>query len=135
MIQIYAACDGNWSEPEVKVSGSAKFLSNNLGDLLNEVTNSISTSLSTSKDKFYPISIPTLVIELEYSGNEHLTVIVDKNQFILKGTNFAFNKLGDSLINYFYFGANVGEHFHLDYYEGNQILNYTNCHLIFVCDR
>lgn len=50
-------------------------------------------------------------------------------------TKASLNKLADSLINFFDDDSNVGEHFQLDYYEGNEVLNETNCHLIFICDR
>lgn len=133
-IQVYVACDGDWKEPEIRVSGSAKSLAD-LGKLLNGVTGPITLKIPTLESEFYPVSMPTLVIELDHLGNDRLTVTIDESKFKLTGTNVAFNKLGDSLVNFFDAGASIGEHFQLDYFKGNEVLNDTNAHFIFICDR
>jgi hypothetical protein len=45
------------------------------------------------------------------------------------------NILADSLINVSDDEAEIRDHFHLHYYEGSNVLNETNCSLIFICDH
>lgn len=134
MAQIYIMCDGDWAEPEVQVSGSAKALAN-LGKLLNSIVDPVDLKVPHLENEFYPVSVNVLNIYLDDSGNDRLTVTIDEARFTMRGTTLAFNKLGDSLLNFFDDGSSVGDHFQLDYYEGNEVLNETNCHLIFICDR
>jgi len=134
MTQIHVTCDGDWDEPEVQISGSAKALVS-FGMLLNRVTGPITLEVPALENEFYPLSVNVLNIELEEAGDDRLTVTIDETKFDLRGNNKAFNKLGDSLVNFFDDTSIKGEHFQLDYYEGNEVLNETNCHLIFICDR
>lgn len=132
--QVYVVCDGDWDKPEIRISGAARSLAN-LGVLMNGVSGCVMLDIPILKNEFYPISLSVLVIDLIDSENDRLTVVADKNKLKLTGTNLAFNKLGDSLINFFDDAANVGDHFQLDYFEGNEVLNDTSCHLIFISDR
>ena len=132
--QIHITCDGDWENPEVQISGSSRALAS-FGVLLNGVVTPIHLKIPDLENKFYPVSVNVLNIEPEESGTDRFTVTIDQTNFKLRGTNNAFEKLGDSLINFFDESSNVGEHFQLDYYEGNEVLNETNCHLIFLCDR
>ncbi|MEO3678410.1 hypothetical protein ABGI61_05165 [Rheinheimera sp. FR7-31] len=134
MAQIYVACDGNWSEPEVQISGSAKDLAD-FGVFLNSVTESTSLEVPVLDSEFYPVSVKRIVIEPAGSGDDRIIVTIDEDNFNLTGTKVALNKLGDSLINFFDKNSITGEHFQLDYYEGNKVLSETNCHFIFICDR
>ena len=134
MAQIYVACDGDWKEPEVQISGSTKALAS-FGVMLNGVAGSLTLDVPVLENEYYPVSVNVLNIELDELGNDRLTITIDDTNFNLRGTNKAFNKLGYSLVNFFDDDSNVGEHFQLDYYEGNEVLNETNCHLIFICDR
>lgn len=132
--QIYITCDGDRENPEVQISGSSTALVS-FGSLLNSIAIPIHLDIPDLKNEFYPVSVNILNIEPEETGNNRLTVTFDKTNFKLRGTSNAFEKLGDSLINFFDEYSNIGKHFQLDYYEGNEVLNETNCHLIFLCDR
>lgn len=105
------------------------------GEFLNHIEQPISLDVPHMEDKYYPVSIRKLNMRVLDAGNHCLTVTVKEEEIDLQGTAQAFGKLGESLVNVFGGFASVGEHFHLDYYEGNQILNETRCHLIFICDR
>lgn len=131
-IKIYVNCDGDWSRLEVKISGSANSLAA-FGLFLNECTESAILDVPVLQDKFYRFSIKLVKIEIIKSSNDRLTIEVNENNLYLSGSKLAFNKLGDSLINFFDSASEEGEHFHLDYCEENQMLNKTNCHLIFAC--
>jgi hypothetical protein len=67
-------------------------------------------------------------------GDDLLTVKMIERHLIFSGTLKAFNKIGQSLNNFFEGDVEEGSHFHLDYYEENTILAQTNCHLIFMCN-
>ncbi len=131
-IKMYINCDGDWRRPEVKISGSANSLAA-FGLFLNECTESTILDLLVVENKFYRFSINLIKIEIDKNSNDRLTIEVNENNLHLSGSKLAFNKLGDSLINFFDSASDEGEHFHLDYYEENQTLNKTNCHLIFAC--
>ncbi len=127
-------CDGNWMSPEIQLSGSAKALAH-LGSLLNEIKTPMKIHTVVLKNKFYPVSIDNLFINPKKSGNDRLSIKFDEENLQLEGTLIAINKIGDSLINFFDDESKIGDHFHLDYYEGNQVLNETNCRLVFICDQ
>ena len=132
--QIYVACDGDWNEPEVQISGSVKALAD-LGELLNKAEGRVKWDIPVQENEYYPVNLEALVVEASQSGGDRITVTINESNFCLEGTTVALNKLGDSLINFFDVETTIGEHFQLDYYEGNEVLNETKCHLIFMCDR
>lgn len=134
LTEINVNCDGNWDKPEVQFSGSANTLAN-FGMLLNQVKETVNIATHALKNEFYPVVLQNLIIEPTSTGNDRLTIEIYNTSFKLSGTRLAFNKLADSLINFFDDESKFGDHFHLDYYEGNLVLNETNCHLVFMCDQ
>ncbi|WP_419903989.1 Imm32 family immunity protein [Kiloniella sp.] len=134
MSKIHVVCDGDWERPEVQISGSSMALSQ-LGILLSGINSHRRFSTNNSIDEIYAINIPTIILTFLDIGNDRLTVGIDQNSLRFSGTKKAFDILGDSLVNFFDDQTVVGEHFHLDYYEGNEVLNDTTCHLIFMCNR
>jgi hypothetical protein len=134
MPQIYIACDGDWNEPEIQISGSVEALID-VGEILNKAEEYVKYDIPVQNNEYYPANIKALIVEPSESGGGRLNVTIDESGFSLVGTTVALNKLGDSLINFFDVDTSIGEHFQLDYYEGNEVLNKTKCHLIFMCDR
>lgn len=132
--KIYIACDGDLDKPEIQVSGASNALSG-FGEELNFLVDTMVLSIDEYENKFYPLRVNNLIIELIMDGEDRLTVMFYENDLKIKGNKSAFKKLGGSLVNFFDSNSNIGDHFQLDYYDGNQILNNTNCHLIFICDR
>ena len=133
-LRINVACDGDWEEPEVLFSGSVDALVD-FGLALNSATELNKYDLSLHNNEYYPASIKTLILEPSKSGNDRITVFIEEGYLRIVGSSVALNKLGDSLLNFFDDNTSVGEHFQLDYYEGNKVLNETKCLLIFMCDR
>ena len=133
MPKIYVACDGDWEEPEVQFSGSVKALSD-FGKLLNKAEGHSKWTVPVKKNEYYPVNIESLSVGCLDSENDRITVAVNEDILSLEGTPVALNKLGDSLVNFFDTETLVGEYFQLDYYDGNQVLNETKCHLIFIRD-
>jgi len=123
-----------WSDNfEVLVIGSVESL-RKLGHTINTAKASTTLDLMDYKDRVYSYNVKKLIIELTQMGNDRITVTLDEDVIKFSGKSDALNILGDSLINYFEEGTTIGDHFHLDYYEGNDVLNETKCSLIFQCD-
>ncbi len=72
-----------------------------------------------------------MLISLDESTGPRLTVTIDESKFTIAGTNESLALLGENVE--FDEKTPDGYHFHMDYYEGNQELNETNCSLIFSC--
>lgn len=134
MVDIYVACNGDWDEPEVQISGSWKDLAE-LGLNICQLESSYSLNLSNIENPFYPVNIGEMYLQVTQTPSDRLQVSVDRSKFELSGSTSAFKKLGQSLTNFFDRETIIGDHFQLDYYEENQMLEETNCHLFFVCDR
>jgi len=131
---VSISCDGNWICPEVQFSGSAKALAD-LGSTLNGIKYPVEIKTKISKNKFYPFAIQNLLVHPTSWGNDRLSINIDESNFKFEGTLVAINKIADSLINFFDKESEIGDHFHIDYYDGNQTLNETSCHLVFICDQ
>lgn len=131
---IFINYEGDISKPEIQISGSWSSLSE-FGCSLNQLDSSQNINLNVSQNKFYPEVISSLNICLEKDGNGLLTVTMHDQTLNVAGNTVAINKLAESLTNFFDEDSEIQEHFQLDYYEGNHVLNETNCILIFMCDR
>jgi hypothetical protein len=131
---MYLLHNGDWNNPEIEISGSSDTLVK-LGETFNGLDKSLEIKASFKKSQFYSHCLGYLVLNLMNEGNDLLTIKVINNNLIFSGTLKAFKNLGQSLINFFEENPKEGKHFHLDYYEGNQVLAQTNCHLIFMCSK
>lgn len=129
---MYLLCDGDWDSPEIEISASSKCLVK-LGTILNGLDKSLDIEASSKESEFYPYCLDQLVLNFMVKGDDLLTVKIVERHLIFSGTLKAFNKIGQSMINFFEGDVEEGEHFHLDYYEENTLLAQTNCHLIFMC--
>jgi len=134
ILKIYIVYDGQITNPEVQISGSAKALIE-FGNLLSEIQVKTSLSLSISNNTFYPLNVKTLIIEPIRSDNDRLAVMVDYQVLELRGTYLALDKLAGSLTNFFDTrSTRINDHFHLNFYEENEDLNEPSCSLTFMCD-
>ena len=131
---IHIHCDGNWSKPEVQISGCAQAMVE-FAEQLNKITTEQLFSNPVTENEFYPVGLKFLNIVPIKEGNDKLTITVEKSMFSIEGTTVALNLLADSLINFFDDETQINDHFHLDYYDRSDVLNETNCSLIFICDH
>ena len=129
---VYIACDGDWNEPEIQISGTKESLSN-FGCYLKKVNETRVLKLKTNIEEFYPVKINKLKISLEKVGMDKIKVMVTDDCLYLEGTSLSLSLLGESLENFFDDNSNSGDHFQMDYYEGDCLLSETNCALIFLC--
>jgi hypothetical protein len=133
---ICVLCSNNWTNPEIEISASPQGLIE-LGELLININKDLVILSTTQKSAFYPEAIQSLVMKFSTSSAvtrlDVLNVSIVDKSLVFEGSSEAFRKLGDSLLNYFDENSQSGEHFHLDYVEGDDILAPTNCSLIFVC--
>lgn len=67
------------------------------------------------------------------SDDGRVSTQIKDNKFIIIGNSIALSILGDSLNNFFDKESKKYDHFHIDYYDGNDVLNPTNISLIFMC--
>lgn len=133
-MNISIVCDGDWLQPEVQISGDLLNLLD-FGKYLNKLDSSkILKTLECNCD-YYPVHINELQLNFDELCNSRLTVDVSEHKLILTGTKIGYNKLGDSLFNFFDEESRPGDHFQLDYFEGNLNLNKTTCSLIFILEE
>jgi len=131
---IMVACDGDWNEPEIQISGSQGGLVA-IGRLLSELTENCEIESNVLDGGVYQVRIPIISVHMTPQEDSLLQVSADESSLKLSGDAGAIRKLGQSLVNFFSGDVEVGQHFQLDYYPGNQLLRETNCHLVFICDR
>jgi hypothetical protein len=137
---MYILCNGNWNNPEIEISSSPVGLIE-LGSFFLSVDRDCEIKSEPIISRFYSENFEKLKILFvkndlqEQERVDLLKVFVEQKQIIFQGGKIAFNNLGDSILNYFDMESKNGDHFHLDYIEGDMLLAPTNCHLIFLCKR
>lgn len=133
---MYILFDGNWNRPEIEISDSPSGLSK-LGTLFLGISQDLTLHAEQVKSKFYPENLEAISIKLlpmeSPGGISLIKIYITNNRLIFEGSQSAFNKLGMSLLNYFNEDSKKGEHFHLNYVEGDPLLAPTNCYVIFLC--
>ena len=105
--------NGNAEETQVEISGTLLSLTT-LGDILTQTTTTTTLNLQTCSDKFYPRNFKSLQIIYQEDQTNRVSVQIKGNKF--------FDKESKKY-----------DHFHIDYYDGNDVLNPTNISLIFMC--
>ena len=127
--KIHALWDGDESRPEVSVSGTCDELSC-LGVFLTKIETAVTLTLEPRVSKFYSMCLRRLTIEPS-GGDGRIEVAVVADTLRIRGGAKALAALAQCLLNFFEGGAVAGSHFHLDYYEGSELLEPTQCALIF----
>lgn len=130
---ILALCDGDWSAPEIQISGKPGDLAR-LGRLLLQIQSSFEITTADAQDEYYPVQINFISFDLLDELCDLLSVNATAERLIFSGSKQAFAKLGESIVNSFDDLTPPDHHFHLNYFEGNGILNETACELIFVSE-
>lgn len=124
--------NGNAEETQVEISGTILSL-RTLGDILTQTTTKTTLNLQTRLDKFYPKKFESLQIIYQEDQTNRVSIQIKDSKFIIKGNSIALSILGDSLNNFFDKESKNFDHFHIDYYNENDVLNPTNISLIFMC--
>lgn len=134
---MYILCDGNWDRPEIEISDLSQNLIR-LGGLLLSINEDFKLQANPRKSEFYPENLEAISMRLIPSTNAEqldlLKVFIDNKNLVIEGSKLGFYKLGSSLINYFSKNSKNGNHFHLDYVQGDCLLAPTNCFIIFLCN-
>jgi hypothetical protein len=84
-------------------------------------------------NEYYPVALDRIRFEIQENANLLSTELVGNDLLIFGGPE-AMRKLAQGFINFFTSPVKAGTHFHLDYFEDNQILEQTDIHLIFETD-
>ena len=87
-----------------------------------------------SRSPVYPIVLKGMSFETNETATL-LDVIMEDDCLKFFGGRTALQNLAHGLINYFADQPCVNDHFHLDFFEGNSILNPTNYSLVFMCNN
>jgi hypothetical protein len=128
---VRLAFDGDSENPEIEVSGtSSEFLE--LGRQLVAGISELAIESRGPRDEHYPQLLGALVCRTDESVDDPSLVAVSLGAggvLLVSGGAEGLRKLGQSCLNVFA-DAQEGEHIHLDYFEGNQLLAATNCTLI-----
>ena len=124
--------NGNAEETQVEISGTILSLTT-LGDILTQTTTTTTLNLQTCSDEFYPRKFKSSQIIYQEDQTNRVSVQIKGNKFIIKGNSIALSILGDSLNNFFDKESKKYDHFHIDYYVGNDVLTPINISLIFMC--
>lgn len=126
--------DGDEKYPEIQVCGKATEI-RELGEQLVEGTEKIVINSTEEDCDCYPVLLKGLKCNLDHFSSIPSLVkfkLVD-NYLEITGGIEGLRKLGQSCINVFS-DAQVDEHMHLEYYEGNSLLEETNCSVVFICN-
>jgi hypothetical protein len=123
--------DKNATNPTIAICGEPNEL-RRLGDVLLKSRETIVRG-EQRVSEFYPEVLDELVFRPKNAA-ALLTISIEGRSVVLAGGAGAARNIGQSLLNVFSGDVVEGEHFHLDYFEGNGILAQTNFHLIFQCE-
>ena len=122
-MQIIINSSGNKTDPEVEMladSKNYKLLSSGFQEAQSE----IKLILSTEESPFYPISLLYLVIKPLEESSGLLMLRLEEELMEIAGDRKAFANFGETLLNLS--KSRIGQHFHIDYYDGNGIVDITN---------
>lgn len=123
--------DGDVSAPEILIGltlTEMKFIGTQLATL----GDTLMISGNGVADRFYPEILRGLIFELTTIPDLQSLVAIslEDRMVCCRGGSEALGKLGNSLLNYFSEPVAEGDHLHIDYHEGSQLLAPTKCHLI-----
>ena len=133
---MYILCDGHWDRPETEISDLSQSLIS-LGELLLSINRDFKLQANQTKSEFYPENLEAVLMKLLQSTKAEqldlLKIFINNKNLVIEGYKVGFYKLGSSLLNFFNTNSQNGEHFYLDYVQGDRLLAPTKCHIIFLC--
>ena len=133
---MYILFDGNRDKPEIEISDSPLGLIE-LGEIFASITEDFISYSKKIKSEFYPENLEAISIKVSPIKNAEkldlIKIYLREHKLVFEGSQSALYKLGMSLLNYFNEHSQKGEHFHLNYVEGDPLLAPTNCYIIFLC--
>lgn len=89
--------------------------------------------LEKRESKSYKNQVERLICKLKDNTNQLFDLTLERNCLIFSGDRLAFSNLSETLLNLSESEKSdspINCHFHIDYYEGNGILNETNISLV-----
>jgi multidrug efflux pump subunit AcrB len=130
---IHINTDADSKRPEIRISGSPAALAD-LGMLLKSIDRSVEIAVAPIAVEHYAVGLTQLAVLVDEAGSSRLTITTDDATLRLKGSRTGLAKLGESLTNFFDADTRSGEHFHLDPYEGNPLLEEASCALVVISE-
>ena len=126
--------DGDLSAPEIQISMTRAEI-DDVGKKLISYEQKIIILSDGATDEFYPVTLKGLAFELvnELALQPGVGLGIEDEVLYCRGGKIALGKLGQSFLNYFAGPIIEGDHLHIDYYEGSELVAPTNIHLIVEC--
>ncbi len=87
-------------------------------------------SLPITPNKFYPNPIETFICQYIDFSNGLINLSLEKKALAVEGDKLALSNFSETLVNLA--KSQSGTHFHIEYFEGNQILSKTTISLVLV---
>lgn len=126
---IFISASTHTRPPEVEISGKRADLFE-FGRQLLELSKSTRISLPKADSRFYPLAMQSLNLEVAKPGDGRISMMLDESSFSITGSIEAFGKLGSSIMGVFQAETFDGQHIHLDYFEGDDLIAEANCSVI-----
>ena len=120
------------SSIEISITGNKEAYIQ-ISDEIKQLTSSTIFLFTEKESEFYKNKIDTLNCIIKESTNGLLDLSLEKNSLNISGDKVAFIKLSEILLSFSEFentSYDINSHFHLDYFEGNEILSETSISLI-----
>ncbi|GJL64144.1 MAG: hypothetical protein NPIRA04_27980 [Nitrospirales bacterium] len=127
--------DGDKHGAEIDISGTVREF-REMSQALLTLKDRLIIEGEQEQDLFYKNVLNGIEFDLRVqktSQKQLITIEIVRNVVCFFGPIECFEKLGQSLLNFFNEDMLPGQHFHLDYYEGNELLEPTKHELIFTC--
>ncbi len=127
--------DGDEEGAEIEVSGTIQEF-REIGQALLSLEGKTLIEGNQERDPFYSDVLHGIAFEINTKENTNKLLSIDivGGVVCFVGPMGCFEKLGQSLLNFFSEGIFPGQHFHLSYYEGNKLIEPTKHELIFTYD-
>ena len=122
---------GNRDKPQIKISDSYNGLIS-LAEQLRTMEKEILIKSDYKECDIYPYNIKYLYLkENPLKDKDDLMYIsLKEERLIFEGTKGAFSKLREWILYTFHPESPIGQHIHLDYFEGNNFIAPTNCYTV-----
>lgn len=126
--------DGDEEEPQVQLRATAQAW-RALGRQLMALTEALVVAGDGQRDEHFPGLLKGLrFVRTDDPDSGDLIRVSLRDGFVcFEGGAVGLGNLGESCLNFFADPIEPNEHFHLDYFEGDQLLAPTSVHLILMC--
>lgn len=114
--------DGDFKNPEIEFSGSAKELVN-LGKNLRNFTHDLVVLTKEFRSKYYSESLESIMFKADDNalscGIDSVNIKIEGKKVYVISSQRNIQNIGVSLVEVFHENSQTNEHFHIDHFEEN----------------